>query len=350
MTSPPVRHPLDPERAETFTVRDFALQCGAVLPEARLRWLWRGERDERGGGIEPILACTAFAATPLDLVYLAEAGAPLDAATRPVLHVELLGNGRSSSPSNTPPPFDGPRFPPLTIADNVALQAALLDHLGVARVHAVVGASMGGAQALQWAVSHPKRVGRAVVIAGSAKTTFYSRLFLHTVRSALQSDPAFADGHYTQPPLLGLTRLSQTWAAFALSPRFFNTGRHLHHADTAAPDLDGFLAKWGTRYHTRDANDLLCHLSMWERHDVGLPAATSPVPVLFLPISTDVYFHPDDVREQAAHFANATVQVIDSLSGHAAAFGREAGDRDAIRSAVAAFLAAVLPDELNTPV
>jgi homoserine O-acetyltransferase/O-succinyltransferase len=330
-------HALDPEQAETFTVRDFALQSGTVLPEARVRWSWRGER---GSSAEPILACTAFAATPLDLAYLAEPLAPLDASQRPVLHVEMLGNGRSSSPSNTPPPLDGARFPQLTIADNVALQAALLDHLGVARVHAVIGASMGGAQALQWAVSHPARVARAVVIAGHAKTTFYGRLFLHTVRSALLSDPAFAHGDYTQPPLLGLTRLSETWAAFALSPRFFSKGRHLQHADMAAPDVEGFLAKWGTRYHTRDANDLLCHLSMWDRHDVGLPTATSAVPILFLPISTDVYFHPDDVREQAAHFPNAMVQVIESLSGHAAAFGREAGDRDAIRRAVAAFLRA----------
>jgi homoserine O-acetyltransferase len=288
-----------------------------------------------------VLVCTAFAATPLDLAYLSEPGGSLDASRRPVLHVELLGNGRSSSPSNTPPPFDGPRFPAVSIADNVALQAALLDHLGVAQLHAVVGASMGGAQALQWAVSHPGRVGRAVVIAGNAHTTFFGRLFLHTVRSALVSDPAFAQGEYQAPPVTGLTRLSETWAAFALSPRFFTTGRFQQHADMAAPDLEGFLAKWGTRYLTRDANDLLCHLAMWDAHDVGMPAAAAAaagVPILFLPISTDTYFHPDDVREQAAHFAQAQVTVIESLSGHAAAFGREAGDREAIRAAVARFL------------
>jgi homoserine O-acetyltransferase/O-succinyltransferase len=204
-------------------------------------------------------------------------------------------------------------------------------------VRAVIGASMGGAQALQWAVSHPQRVACAIVIAGNARTTLYGRLFLHTVKSALLSDPAFAGGAYTAPPLVGLSRLSSTWAAFALSPRFFSTGRHLAHTDMAAPDLEGFLAKWSTRYHTRDANDLLCHLAMWDAHDVG--AATTRVPLLFLPISTDTYFHADDVRDQAAAFANARVQVIESLSGHAAAFGREAADREAICAAVAAFLA-----------
>jgi homoserine O-acetyltransferase/O-succinyltransferase len=341
--------PWRPELSARFTVQDFHLETGAVLPWASLAWQWRGPV-----GGEPILACTAFAATPLDLAYLAEPGLPLDAQQRPVLQVELLGNGRSSSPSNTPPPWDGPRFPALSMRDNVRLQAALLDHLGVARVHAVVGASLGGAQALQWVVSHPERVGRAVVIAGNAATTFYGRLFLHTVRSALLSDPAFAGGDYRSPPLLGLTRLSETWAAFGLSPRFFTTGAFRQHADMVADDqagdeLAGFLAKWGTRYHQRDANDLLCHLSMWDRHDVGrtpgaggdlsaAAARAAAVPILFAPISTDAYFHPDDVREQAAPFARAEVQTVGSLSGHAAAFGRTAADRATLAALVGDFL------------
>jgi homoserine O-acetyltransferase/O-succinyltransferase len=339
------------ERSARFTVCDFALECGAVLPEAWVTWQWRGGEGHRpeDSGPAPILACTAFAATPLDLAYLAEPGGPLDAQQRPVLHVELLGNGRSSSPSNTPPPWDGPRFPPVSMRDNVRLQALLLDHLGVDGLHAVVGASMGGAQAVQWAVDHPGRVGRAVVIAGNAATTFYGKLFLHTVRSALVSDPAFAAGDYCAPPIVGLTRMSETWAAFGLSPRFFTTGAFRDHPDMAADDLAGFLAKWGPRYHTRDANDLLCHLSMWERHDVGAGsgsggglalagARAAAVPILFAPISTDAYFHPDDVREQAAHFARAEVQVIESLSGHAAAFGRAEADRRVLRAVVGAFL------------
>lgn len=343
--------PFQPERSGRFTVHGFRLESGDVLPAATMAWQWRSRPEQRPGvsTVEPILACTAFAATPLDLAYLAELGGPLDALQRPVLHAELLGNGRSTSPSNTPPPWDGPRFPPLAMRDAVRLQAALLDHLGVAHLHAVVGASMGGAQAVQWAVSHPERVGRAVVIAGNAATTFYGRLFLHTVRSALVSDPAFAAGEYRTPPKVGLTRMSQTWAAFGLSPRFFTTGAYQQQPDMAADDLAGFLAKWGTRYHARDANDLLCHLSMWDRHDVastpgvhgGLADAArraADVPILFVPISTDAYFHPDDVREQAAAFARAEVQVIDSLSGHAAAFGRTAEDRTALRDLVGEFL------------
>jgi homoserine O-acetyltransferase len=327
---------------DVFTVRDFRLACGAVLGEARLAY--RVEGDLAAG--PPVLTCTAFAATPLDLAYLAAEDGPLAPARRAVIRAEQLGNGRSTSPSNTPAPFAGPDFPALAAIDNVRLQAALLDHLGVARLRAVVGASMGGQQALQWAAFDPARAGRAVAIAANARTTLYGQLFLRTVASALTSDPAFAGGRYAAPPLLGLSRLSETWAPFALSPRFFSLGKHQAHADMAAPDLDGFLAKWRARYHAKDANDLLAHLGAWSRFDLAAggdlakAAAAATCPVLFAPISTDIYFHPDDALDHAALFPDARVAVVDSLSGHAAAFGREPEDRAALRRIVGAFLEA----------
>ncbi len=330
---------------ELFSLPDFALECGVVLPKARLAWRQRG----RIGEGEPIVLCTAFGANPLGLAYLGTEGGPLAEDRHWLIDVEMLGNGRSSSPSNTPHPHGGADFPKLAIRDNIAAQKALLDHLGVGRIAAVIGASMGGQQALQWAVSHPDRVARAICIAGNARTTLYGQMFLNVMAMALTSDPAFDGGRYATQPILGLSRLSEAWAPFALSPRFFSEGRHQAHADMAADDLAGFLAKWRTRYHAKDANDLLCHLDMWARHDIaGTPgcggsfataAARAAMPVLFAPISTDIYFHPRDAADQAVFFPGATVEVVQSLSGHAAAFGREPEDRQAVRAMVARFLA-----------
>lgn len=328
---------------EVFSVAGFRLDCGAILPETRLTYRVLGDVHSR----PPLLTCSAFSQTFLDLTWLAGDGEPLDPARRPVIRTEFLGNGRSSSPSNTPAPFAGPDFPAFTIADGVRLQAMLLDHLGVARVGCVIGASMGGQQAAEWAVRFPDRVGGMIAIAANLRTTTYGRLFLHTVGSALRNAPDFAAGRYAAPPLLGLSRLSETWAPFALSPRFFSTGRWQAHPDMSGESLDDFLAKWRTRYHAKDANDLLSHLSAWSRHDVapgkdladvGLGVA---VPMLFLPSSTDLYFHPDDIADQARHFPGARVEVIDSLSGHAAAFGREPEDRMAIMAAIERFLVAL---------
>lgn len=339
MSTPPIP-PFD-----VFSVADFALECGTVLPEIRLAWRQRG----RIGEGEPVLMCTAFASNPLGLAYLGIGDGPLSEDKRWLIDVELMGNGRSSSPSNTPHPHGGADFPKLSIRDNVALQKALLDHLGIARVEAVIGASMGGQQAVQWAVSHPGMVGRAICIAGNARTTLYGQMFLNVVASALKSDPDFKDGRYTSQPIEGLSRLSEAWAPFALSPRFFSEGRHQAHADMAADDLGGFLAKWRTRYHAKDANDLVCHLDMWAKNDIARTpgcagsfasaASRANIPVLFAPISTDIYFHPRDAADQAVFFPQATTEVVQSLSGHAAAFGREPEDRDAIRALVRRFLA-----------
>jgi homoserine O-acetyltransferase/O-succinyltransferase len=345
----PVSAPTIPP-CDIFTARDFPLACGAVLPEARLAFRQQGRI---GQGL-PVLTLSAFGATSADLGYLAMPGGPLDPARHWLIQMEQLGNGRSSSPSNTPVPFDGADFPAVSHQDNQRLQSLLLDHLGISRVKAAIGASMGAQQALQWAATEPERIGGVVAIAGDARTSFYAKLFLHAVASALRSDPAFAGGRYTAPPLTGLTRMSEAWAAFALSSEFFNTSRHKAHVDTEAGDVSAFLAKWGTRYHARDANDLLLQLAAWDAHDIGTApgaagsseraAARAMMPVLFLPIDTDAYFTAPEVKRQAMAFPDATVEVIRSLSGHAAAFGREAEDRAAISAAIVRFLAESAPE------
>jgi len=84
---------------------------------------------------------------------------------------ELFGNTRSSSPSNTPEPYHGPRFPVVTIRDNVeAVHRLLVKELHITHLRAVIGFSMGGQQAFQWAVSYPDFMDRIVATSGTAKT------------------------------------------------------------------------------------------------------------------------------------------------------------------------------------
>jgi homoserine O-acetyltransferase/O-succinyltransferase len=322
-----------------FMVRDFRLAGGAVLPEARLAWRIDGVRDHG----PPILTCTAFSRASDDLAWLSMPGQALDPARRWILRTESLGNGRSSSPSNTPPPFAGADFPAVSQADNVRLQKALLDHLGIPRLHAAAGASMGAQQALQWAVSHPELVANVIAIVGGARTTWHGKLFVRAMADALASDPAFAGGRYAEPPVEGLKRLSRAWAPWALSPRFFSLGLNQRHDDTRAEDFEAFLAKWEARYLGKDANDLLSMLRCWESHDAlaSLPDRAAPAGprCLFLPSATDAYFHPDDIRDDAAHFADARVEVIQSVHGHAAGFARAAEDAEFVNGRIAAFLA-----------
>jgi homoserine O-acetyltransferase/O-succinyltransferase len=326
---------------EIFSTRDFPLECGVVLPEAKLAWRMDGERNATA----PILTVTAFTRFCDDLAYLSVPGAALDPAQRWIIRAEMLGNGRSSSPSNTAPPYDGQNFPPITQRDNVALQKLLLDHLGIPSLHAVIGGSMGGQQAIQWAVSHPERVQRAVVIVGQAVTSWHGQLFLRSMAEALRS----ASGDE------GLKRMSRAWAPWALSPRFFSRGLHALYADTAAPTIEAFLGLWEQRYSGKNADDILCHLACWMCHDVtqtpGLPnslaeiGAKTRMPMLFLPCDTDAYFNLADIQQEAAHFPKAQVKVIRSDYGHSAGFGRAKEDAAFVNEAITRFLSdtAALP-------
>ncbi|WP_446386721.1 alpha/beta fold hydrolase [Coleofasciculus sp. B1-GNL1-01] len=320
------------------------MESGVVLPNVNLAYRISGTPSSQ----PPIVTCTAFAQSYYDLAYLRGAKLALDAKKNWIIHTELLGNGRSSSPSNTSPPFNGANFPAVTIRDNVNLQAALLNHLGVNRIRAVVGASMGGQQAIQWAVSYPDRVENAVVIAGSCRATWHVRLFLNSLVTCIRSDPAFQEGNYTEPPLLGLSRMSEAWAPWAFSPEFYSLQVYQRYPDTQANSLDEFLAKWRTRYHEKDANDLLCHFQTWANHDVSftpgmdgcLEKALKSIKakVLFLPIRTDAYFAVADVTAEAALIPHAQVMVLNSVYGHAAAFGRDKNDRTQLNQAIAQFL------------
>jgi homoserine O-acetyltransferase/O-succinyltransferase len=325
-----------------FTVKDFRLESGVILPGVNLAYSISGTPIQK----PPILTCTSFGRAYDDLAYLY--GRSLDPAQHWILHTELLGNGRSSSPSNMLAPWARAHFPAVTIRDNVALQHALLESLNVHEIAAVVGASMGGQQAIQWAVSYPTQVQRAVVIVGSCRTTWHGQLFLNALAGCIRSDPAFKQGNYREPPLEGISRLADTWAPWVFSPEFYAMEAYQTYEDTEADSLEEFLDKWRFRYVQRDANNMLSQFQTWAHHDVGnTPGmggslekvlAQVEAEVLFLPSRTDAYFAVSDNRKEASLIPKAKVQVIDSISGHAAGLGRVPRDCQQINQAIADFL------------
>ncbi|MEY3234810.1 MAG: homoserine acetyltransferase, partial [Pseudomonadota bacterium] len=90
----------------------------------------------------------------------------------------------------------GLSFPVITIADMVRAQAALIDHLGIERLFAVIGGSMGGMQVLEWIASRPDRVGAAMPIASAARHSAQNIAFHEVGRQAVMADPDWQDGAY----------------------------------------------------------------------------------------------------------------------------------------------------------
>jgi homoserine O-acetyltransferase len=92
----------------------------------------------------------------------------------------------------------GPDFPIVTVSDWVRSQAVLADHLKIEQWAAVIGGSLGGMQALQWAISLPQRLRHVIVIAAAPKLSAQNIAFNEVARTAIKSDPEFHDGHYAK--------------------------------------------------------------------------------------------------------------------------------------------------------
>ena len=136
---------VDDKRIE-FTVGTFRTEGGVTLPEARIVYGTYGRLNAARDNA--ILLPSHYMATFRGYEWLIGPGKALDTTRYFLVATELFGNGRSSSPSNTPEPYHGPRFPAMTIRDNVnAVHRLLTESLKITHLRAIIGFSMGAQQA-----------------------------------------------------------------------------------------------------------------------------------------------------------------------------------------------------------
>ena len=259
-----------------------------------------------------------------------------------------MGNGLSSSPSNTPAPCDGPRFPKVTLFDNVAAQQRLLSEVfGIERVALVAGWSMAGCQAYQWGAQFPERVQAILPFCASAKTSPHNIVFLEGVKAALQADGDWNGGDYDRPPARGLKAFGRVYAGWAFSQTFYRLGLYRKLGFETFEDL---LVDWEEDHALNwDANDLLAKLWAWQHGDISanevyggdfdraLGAITARA--IVIPCTQDLYFPPEDNALEVARMPNAELRPFDSPWGHCAASpGNEPAFERALDQAIAELL------------
>lgn len=313
--------PLDCQRHEFPPTR---LHGGDVLERPVLAFATHGSLSPARDNA--ILFPTWFGSTHHNNTWLIGPGRALDPSRYFIVCVNLLGNGLSSSPSNTPSPHDGPRFPAIHVLDNVRLQRRLLrERFGIDALQLVVGRSMGAQTAFQWAASYPSEVRRMLALCGSARTTPHNQVFLASLAAALKADQEWRSGDYAEPPLAGLRALGHAYAAWAMSPEFYRRGLHLEQAAS----VDDYVARrWADNFIGRDANDLLSMMNTWQRADLSDDPAflgdwkaalrTIACPAIVMPSRTDMYFPPEDSAAAVEHMPDAELRVIESPWGHRA--------------------------------
>ena len=237
-------------------------------------------------------------------------GLPIDTGRFFVICANVLGgcmgstgpcSPRDDTEAPNPPPW-GTDFPPVTIRDMVRAQKRLIEHLGIARLFAVIGGSMGGMQALEWAVTYPGAVFAAVPIACAAKHSAQNIAFNEVGRQALYGDPDWNGGRYWESgrvPARGLavarmvahiTYLSEQ----ALTRKF---GRRMSGAQALSDfqdifEVESYLRHQGDSFVRRfDANSYLTitRAADWfdlaAEHDGDLAAAFRGSPTRFCIVS-----------------------------------------------------------------
>jgi homoserine O-acetyltransferase len=325
---------------------DFDLQRGERLPEAVLVYKAHGELNRAKDNA--VLFPTWFTVHHPQVEWIIGAGRPLDPAKYCIITVNILGNGMSSSPSNTPPPFDRSRFPRVTLLDNVRLQERMLREVfGIERLALVVGRSMGAQIAFQWASYYPEKVRRMLALAGSARTSPHNYIFLATVKGAIESDPAFLGGEYRDQPHVGLAQVRLIYDSWVVSQEFYR--RNLHLSETYKT-TQAYLDR-PFQGVPRDANDVLAQVQTWQHADISdnerfngdFAAALGAITArsIVMPSRTDLYFPPEDSANEVSHMPNAELRVLPSIWGHrAGAPGGDPADTAFIERAIADLLSA----------
>ena len=343
----------------SFVIDDFKLESGAVLPKAVVVYGTYGTLNAARDNA--VLLPSHYMAQSDGYDWLIGEGRALDPKKHYLVMTELFGNGRSSSPSNTPEPLHGPRFPAVGIRDNVeAVRRLLEDGLGVHHLRAIVGFSMGAQQAFQWAVSHPRFADGIVATAGTARTWPHGVVRLEGQVRALTDDPAFKGGDYAAQPARGIEATALVWLPWLYSQEWWRrelwrrtdpvTGDARPDAAPSTQTLQQYVdAQAKGLFAGADANDLLLQMRTWQAHDVGqtpgfggstekaLRSITAPV--LYLPSATDLYFPVEDARAESRWIKRVTLAPIPSLWGHTAGAGAVPADLAFIEGKLKAFLA-----------
>jgi homoserine O-acetyltransferase/O-succinyltransferase len=305
------------------------LECGRALAGVTLHYAVYGRLNAARDNA--VLVCHALSGSAQVGAWWPELFAPgglLSLEHDCVICVNLLGSCYGSTgPSSVDPETGevyGPDFPLVSIRDNVRAQALLVDSLGIHRLRLTLGGSIGGMQALDWAIEFPERVERALII-GVAPVPAMGLALNHLQRQAIENDPDWQGGRYLpqRPPKRGLSLARQiamlSYKSAGLFDERFGRNPNRNGEDPwgldnhgggligGRFDIAGYLDYQGKRFNERfDANAYLAILRTMDTWDPqrGFASPTGAFSrirarLTFVGIGSDALFPPGAV----GHFA-----------------------------------------------
>lgn len=340
---------------QKFTTKDFKTFNGSVIDTVNIGWEAYGELNEDKSNailITHYFTGNSHAAgkydesDPLPGYWdaIIGPGKAIDTNKYYVISSDTLVNASVYDPNviTTGPATINPRtgkpyglsFPVVTIRDFVNVQKALIDSLGITKLHAVVGPSMGSMQAIDWAVAYPDMVERMVSVIGTAEADAWLVAGLEKWAYPIKQDPNWKLGNYYdgEKPIQGLTQSLALITQEAMHPIIFNASNPNHNPLTEGPLNDIYssypVVDWlynaaKARTEIIDANHILYLVRANQTFVAGynndLAAAMKQIKAktLFLPATNDLLLYPS--MAQKAHELigeGSQYDEIDGMWGH----------------------------------
>ncbi|OAV43595.1 homoserine O-acetyltransferase [Lewinella sp. 4G2] len=307
----------------------FTLESGATLPEVTAAYNTYGALNAARDNV--IFVCHALTANSDCADWwpgLVGPGDTLDPEKYFIVCVNMLGScyGTTSPLSLNPETGRayGLDFPLVTTRDNARFFALVADHLGIGKIRLLMGGSMGGQCAGEWACLQPERIELLCLLATNARHSAYGIAFNETQRMALRADATLG----TDAPDAGKAGLEAARALAVLSYRHYRT----YDATQTQPDLndvDDFRASSYQRYQgfkLWKRFDPVCYYTLsrsMDTHNLGrhrggeaVALATIQSPTLIISIDTDILFPTEEQSLLSRHIKNSRLEVMQSDYGH----------------------------------
>jgi len=307
----------------------FKLESGESLPGFQLRFTTYGKLNKAQDNV--VWVCHALTANANFLDWwegMFGKGKLYDPSQYFIICANILGSCYGSTgPLSINPKTGQPffhSFPPLTNRDMVRAFDLLRQYLGIEHIHTVIGGSLGGQHALEWAIMRPDKISHLIQICSNAQHSPWGIAFNESQRMAIENDTTWPESH----PEAGLMGLRTARSIALLSYRNYQTYQKTQ-SETTPTKLDGFRASSYQQYQGEKLAKRFNAFSYWilskamDSHHVGrgrgnIVHALKEVraQALFLGVTSDILFPLSEQEFLAKHVPGAHLAAIESIYGH----------------------------------
>jgi homoserine O-acetyltransferase len=320
--------------SQIFSLFDFQFEDGTVMPELRIAYDTQGSLSAAHDNAILLLHDTLGDRHAFDA--LIGPGKLFDTTRYFVITADAIGGGESTSPADN----GGQDFPRYTIRDMMAAEYALVSRgLGLTRLQAIVGRSMGAFIGLEWAIQHPDMPHGLVLLGPSPRSDANYKTIIDLMISDVALDLDWNGGRYERNPVEGLRHAGMTYYPWSVSAAYLDRIPETQLAQESEATAKKFAA-W-------DANALVLRLAACRGHDAGASAdgdvdaalAHVTVPALLLPSTSDRLLGLSGARWLKAALPHPTYAEIPGDLGHSAITApAETPEGDFVEKAIRGFL------------